>query len=455
MTTSRRTILKKTIQLAIPLVSSSFFNMLGMFVCTLFIARLNSTVLAASALITATQTCLVVIGMCMLFSIGVMVGNAYGGKRDKEVGAIVQQGFLMAVFVSIPLMTIFLFIKPILLSLGQQPELVAINAQYFFWYMFDIPAFLGLIVLQQFILSVEKQRFVFVMSFVGFVLSVFLGYGLVYGHFGMPKLGVPGLGMAYVIQGWIMLVIYVVYTCKQKAFKPYAIFQLRVRSNFHLLKKAFVIGWPIALQGASDLFSFFVVTIMIGWIGETALAAQQIAIQYFFLLVIPIFAVAQTSGILVSQANGAQAFADVKRYGNMTLMLGLFFSAVVMSVFIFFPTELISLYLHQKSNVHTPIIDLAHIILILTGLRLVFDAIMEIKIGSLRGLYDTKFPMVLSMVLTWPVGISLVYLFGFTFHWGLVGMKCAPVLTTLISAVILWRRWHQKAAEIGQRADAR
>jgi len=423
--------------------------MISLFIGTLFIARLNHTILAASALITATQTCLAIIGICMLFSIGVMVGNAYGGKREEEIGAIVQQGFLMAIFLAIPLVIIFLFMKPILLALGQQPQLATITAQYFDYYAPCFPAFLVLIVLQQFILSVEKQLFVFIMSIVGLIIGVFFSYVLIYGHWGFPKMGVPGLGIANVIQSWSILIIYMVYTYTQKTFKVYGIFRLRLKNNFHLLKKLFFIGWPISLQGGSDLFSFFVLTIMIGWISENALAAQQIVTQYFFLLVIPIFAVAQASGILVSQAHGAKSFGDLKRYGNTTLFLGLLFSSFVVVAFIVFPRELITLYLHQQMTAHSPTIDIARIILILTGFRLAFDAIVEIKTGSLRGLYDTKFPMALSFILTWPVGIPLAYFVGFTMHWGLIGMTSAGVLMTLISAAVLWRRWAIKSEYIG------
>lgn len=448
MSTSRRTIIKKTLQLVMPLASSRLFNMVSLFIGTLFIARLNHTVLAASALITVTQTCLVVVGFCMLYAVGVMVGNAYGGKRDEEIGVILQLGFVMAMLIAIPLVTILLLIKPILLALGQQPKLVEIVGQYFYWFVLNIPAFLMIVVLQQFILAVDKQRFVFFMSIVGLVFTLYFGYGLVYGRFGMPKMGVAGLGLGYAIQAWISLVIYMVYLVRHKAFRTYDVFRLRLRTNLPLLKKMFTIGWPIALQAGSDLCAFFVITIMIGWIGESALAAQQIVTQYFLLLVVPIFAVAQASGILVSQANGAKEFVDVQRYGNMTLMVGLFFSSMVVIAFIAFPTELITLYLHKRASVHTPTIDLARIVLILTGFRLAFDAIVEIKTGSLRGLYDTKFPMVLSFILAWPVSIPLIYLFGFTLHWGLIGMTSAGVLTTLISAAVLWRRWVVKSREL-------
>src|SRR3990167_9334028 len=441
MTTSTLTIIKKTWQLAFALSLSRLFNMITGFVGTLMIARLGHNVLAASALISSTQATLFLISISMLFSIGVVIGHAYGGKRYEEIGSVFQQGLLLATLICIPVIIIQCNIGSILIACGQNPQVAAINAHYFRAYSFAIPAFLWMISCQQFVLAVNKQRFVLFMSVVTLIISVTLSYSLVYGHFGLPRLGVTGLALAYSIQGWAALLAYLAFCYCNKYFKEYKVFQWRFRQNFHLLKKIFSIGWPITLQFAGDLLSFFVTTLMIGWLGTNELAAQQIVTQYFLLLVVPIFAISQASAILVGQARGAGAIHEIKRYGSTTLLIGLTFSLIAITLFIFFPHTLIRLYLGQGQELNLTMQHLASIIFILTGLRLFFDAALEIKTGSLRGLYDTKFPMVTGLILTWLITIPLCYLFGFYYHWGLIGITSASIVGTILAATIIYIRW--------------
>src|SRR3990167_9457929 len=239
MTTSTLTIIKKTWQLAFALSLSRLFNMITGFVGTLMIARLGHNVLAASALISSTQATLFLISIAMLFSIGVVIGHAYGGKRYEEIGSTLQQGLLLATLISIPVIILQLNIGPILSACGQNPILVAINAHYFRAYTFATPAFLWMVTVQQFVLAVNKQRFVLFMSAVSLVVAIFSAYTLIYGHFDAPRLGITGLACAYGIQSWITLLCYLAFCYWNKEFKAYELFRWRLKNNFHLLKQIF------------------------------------------------------------------------------------------------------------------------------------------------------------------------------------------------------------------------
>jgi MATE family multidrug resistance protein len=448
MTTPTSTILKKTSRLTFALAFSRLLNMITGFIGMIFVARLGHAELAASALITAIQGTLFLIGMSLLFAIGVMVGHAHGARNNKEVGSIVQQGLFLSVLISIPIILIMLHIDPILLALGQNPSLSAINASYFAIYWICIPAFMWMITLQQFLLAVNQQRMVILLSLFGLVVSITLAYGFIYGHFGLPRMGIRGLPTAFSIQIWLSCFLYFCYCIGHKEFKCFELFKWRLLSTFHLLKKLFKIGWPISIQIASDLLSFSMITVMVGWMGANELAAQQIVTQYFLLLVVPIFAIAQAGGILIGQARGAKDFEDIKRYGNTTWLIGLGFTLLVLLLFVCFPHELISLYTGSNHHETAATINLAVIVLIITGFRLVFDSTAEIKTGCLRGLYDTRFPMITGIVTAWVIGIPLSYLMGFTFHGGLIGVTLAGVISIGLMAIILFIRWKWQCKKI-------
>ena len=119
-----------------------------------------------------------------------------------------------------------------------------------------------------------------------------------------------------------------------------------------------------------------------------------------------------------------------------------------MLVFLIFPHQLVKLY-ENSSNPHETVLEhLAIVVLILTGVRLLLDAANEIYIGSLRGLYDTKFPMIALTVLTWLIGIPMAYLFGFVFHWGLIGITINGIIGMAVGFVILHVRWRQQCRKL-------
>lgn len=432
-------IIKKVWSVASPITASRIFNVLSNFLGFFMVAHLGHEALAASALITATQATLFLVMTSILFSVGVVVGDAYGAQRYKEIGSILQNGWFLAFCVSFIAVLITLLIKPILLTFGQQVELVDIVHRYFLAYSIAIPGLMGVITIQQFLIAVGKQKIVFRMSIFTFVGFVTFAWLLIYGIGPIPKFGVTGMAMAIVIQSWISLIVYLIICFKYPDFKRYKIFVWQLWSTFRFFRTLLVIGWPIALQTAGDLLSFFVVTIMVGWLGEYALAAQQIVVQYYILLVVPVLSLSQAGSILVSQAKGARNYGLAKIYGNTTVGVGIIFSLMVMILFILFPHVLINVYSHGQAS--PKVLYLGTIVLILTGCRLLFDTVIEIKIGSLRGLFDTKIPMWIALFFIWVIYIPLAYILGFTFHFGLIGIFVASLIVNIFGALGIWLRW--------------
>jgi len=354
---------------------------------------------------------------------------------------------VLGTLIAVPVIIIQLLIGKILMLFGQLPELAQITQQYFMIYAIAMPAFLWSVACQQVLLAVNQQRFVLFVSIASLVVAVIAAYGFIYGYFGLPRLGVRGLALASVVQAWFGLTCCLAFFYFNKRFKRYELFVWHIPKTFHILKKLFSVGWPISMQAAGDLLFFFVVTLFVGLLGETALGARQIVVQFFLLLVIPIFAISQAGTILVGQARGSRQYEDVRRYGNMVVLIGLGFAVVILLAFVFFPKSLVGLYLSGDTGSHAALEHLAIIVLILTGFRLCFDASMEILMGSLRGLYDTKYPMIATLLVTWLVGLPLVYLFGFVFHWGLIGVTFGGIVMNIVGTAVLWVRWHRKSGQ--------
>jgi len=209
------------------------------------------------------------------------------------------------------------------------------------------------------------------------------------------------------------------------------------------LKKLFKLGWPISLQINGEMLSFLVSTTFIGWLGTVSLAASQVTMQYRFLIMVPIFSISQAAGILVGQAYGAKQFSEIKHLGSASLVMTSIVMVVIGAIFIFFPRMLASLYFDVNSPQNSAVLHLVILVFIIFAFSQFFDAIRNVLTGSLRGLLDTKFPMINGLLCIWLVSVPMGYLFAFLFHWGIVGVTLGWTSGMLLGMIVLYARWQK------------
>jgi len=441
-------IISRTLKLSLPMAGSRLIIMIQSFIGMLMIAQLGHATLAASSLISAAAIVVTISIMSILFSVSVTVGRAFGAQDHLTAGGILQQSCFLGLLISIPTMLILYFIPNIFVLLGQPKQLLTIVAAYFHPFIWSIPPFMCLICLQQFCQATLKQNMVIIISAVSLIAKTSLGYCLIFGVFFFPKLGVAGLAWTYVTINWVLVLVYLVIFAMGKSFKPYKLLSLRLRNNFHLLRKLFAIGWPISLHTSGELLSVFVTTLMIGWLGPVPLAVRQITTQYILLMIVPIFAIAQASGILVGHSIGSKQIHEAKQFGYSSIALGLGIALIALFIFIVFPKPLIALFVHPHTAHHAEIVYLAIILFVIYAISQCFDAVNDVATGSLRGLYDTKYPMYVSLACLWLISVPLAYIFGFTFNWGIIGIAIARGLGTIMLALIISFRWYNKSATL-------
>ncbi|PNT90168.1 MATE family efflux transporter [Coxiella burnetii] len=450
MNTSTPQIIKNVVNLALPMAESRLIQMLSGFIGMLMLARLGHSILAASMLMTSTQVTIIVIFISLLFSMSVVVGQAYGAKKYDEVGVILQQGCILALILSIPLIILFLVADRILLALGQLPELVIYVKHYFRALIWGTPGFILLAALQQALYGMSRQRIVILANL--FCLGVFVlsAYVLVFGHLGISAQGVTGVPYAFAIQAYLNIIILLFCFYYQKQFKPMGIFKWRSHQRWRYLKQLFQIGWPMCMQFGGELMAFFVISIMIGWLGKNELAAAQVTQQCLFLFVVPMFAVAEATGIMVSHAVGGKQYQSVKRIGEISLIIAMILVSVAALIFLAFPEFLASLYIDVKAPQYTHMIHLIKILFILVAFSITFDTLRNVASGALRGFYDTRFAMWAGLGAMWIISVPGGYLLGVVFHYGVIGFRIASAFAFLIGALLVLWRWRERVKEYSQ-----
>ncbi len=435
--------LKRSLSTATPMMIGQMIGAMYGFLGMLMLSHLGHNVLAATALLYSTYVMLFVILMSPLMSISVLVAHAFGQKNYEEIGNLVQQACLFSLLLSAMIMLGYWFVKPLLLAFGQNPQLIDIIVPYFHTSIYSIPPMLISMVFTQFIYGIQQQKIIIWIYGFSILLTIGLGDGLIYGHWGLPMLGVAGLGWATTISSWISLVLYLFIFIRKK-FHIYHLFKPHMHDGWQHLKQVFHVGWPICLQTGSELLSFFMIAMMVGWLGERPLAAYQVVSQYAMLIIIPVFGLTQATSVLVGQALGAKNFHEVHSYVVANLLLALGYLTIVGIAFGFFPTQLASLYLDPHNPHNHTTLHIIRWLFLLIFTASVFDTLRDVLGGGLRGLFDTRWPMIISLIILWAIRIPLAYYIGISLQYGVLGIGNASILAMLIGAILIAWRWRKR-----------
>jgi len=436
--------IKNSLHLVLPNIGSRIILALNNFFGVMMIARLGHKQLAAATLILVSFNLVFVSFLYMLFSINVVAGRVYGAGKYKDVGEIVQQGWLLALLISLPMMFIIWNFAYILHLAGQQPELCQIAQSYFHATVWSLPFSMLSIVNRQFLMTVHKQVASFWFAFLGLIILVIFSYLLIYGRDGFPRCGVAGLGYAYIIRGVVLLFTGWLYMVRSSYFRAFELFRWRFKETFHYLKTLYQIGWPISVHVFTELLSVFIIAMIVGWIGVNALAANEIVSQYLYLLIIPVGAISQSNSILISRSHGANNLFDIRHYANINAVLSLVMPAIALIIVLVEPNLLISVFLKLKTAVSFEIARLATIVLIICITTQFFDAIRNTFTGALRGLHDTKVPMLISIFSVWCIGIPMAYFLGIIMDYGLIGTSLGAGCGLVVGTFLIIFRWRTK-----------
>jgi len=438
----------RTIRLALPMAGSRLIQVLSGFIGMLMLARLGHTVLAASALMTSTMISIMIILIALLFSLSVVVGQAWGAGKKYEIGAIVQQGMVLAIILSIPAMILYWYVDRFLLWTGQLPELIVYVRQYFHSLEWAVLPIMLQATLQQACYGMSKQRIVIILN--SFCLLIFVAacYVLIYGKLGFKAYGVSGLSYAFTIQAWLNLILLLISFYVLPGLKPLKIFAKRNNKNWYYLRQLFQIGWPMSAQFGGELLSFSFIAIMVGWLGTKALAASQVTQQVLFLFLVPMFAVAESTSILVSQSVGAKQYHEVKHIANVSLKLTLAMVIGFGIIFTIFPTLLSSIYINTHDPANAALLHLTRILFVITAFTLVFDTWRNVSAGALRGLYDTRFAMWIGIIANWVLALPLGYVLAFPLHLGVIGFRLALAFALLLGAIAVYLWWRRKVSRL-------
>jgi len=416
------------------------------FTDVIMIGWLGTTELAASAATSDFHSFFFYIAAGIITATSVFIAHARGKRQLESIRSIVQQGFLIAFICSIPA-TLIIFNTGFFLSLiGVKQDIIIAAAPYAHTLCLAFLPMMLMTVLQQLITAHDKTRIIFLVTLAALPLNAFGNYLLLFGNFGFPELKLAGAGLATTFTACFMFLSLLIYCLTSATLKHYKILHKTEIKNTTQLKAIVKTGLPIGISNIGEMGVFLSSTITMGIFGAEALAAHTIALRLAGLFYAFPLGLSQAAmircGYLMAQGHHLKLKHAIVSVINSAAIIGISFMVIIW----FYHLEIASLFLSADDNSATVLVMASGFLLIL-GIIQPFDAVATAIAGILRGLKDTRVPMLLSISSYWITGFSTSMLLAFYFNLSAVGIwiglatgSAAFGLATAVRLSMQWRR---------------
>ena len=376
------------------------------------------------------------------FAIGVMpmVASAAADGDETEVRRVTRMGMWLSLLFSVVVLPVFWFSGPIFVALGQQPD-VAANAQSFMRIAgFGMAPALLVMVLKSFVSALERTHVVLWATVTAVFLNLGLDWLLIFGNWGAPELGVRGTAIATTSTQVLTLVVIGLYSALNPMLRRYHLFVRFWRPDWPALGRVFQLGWPIGLTGLAEGGLFNASALMMGWIGTVELAAHGIALELSALTFMVHLGLSQAATVRAGRARGRDP--QGLRDGALTaVVLSLGFALIAVTLFLALPRTLVALWVNPDDPLAPRILAFGARLLAVAALFQLFDAMQVMALGLLRGVQDTRAPMIMAALSYWAIGIPASYIIAFPLGLGGVGLWLGLVIGLLCAAALMMARF--------------
>lgn len=429
--------------LAYPVMVSMLGQVMTGVADSIMVGWTGATPLAASSFANIFFTLPLFFGVGLSYAITPLVAEAHGANHPKSIIETLRNGFLINMIAGVTLVVLIFAIEPTLHYMSQPPEVVLLAIPYLRIVALSIIPTMLFQTFRQFAEGLHKTRMAMVIVIVSNVINIALNYVLIYGKFGFPEMGLNGAGLATLIARIIMGVWMAAYIYYGKYFTAYrAGFRIGQYSK-QLISKILHIGIPAGSQFLFEAGAFGFSAVMMGWIGTTALAAHQIAINLATISYMTTSGLGAAATIRVAHFLGQADFRTMRRVAFVMIVMAAFIMALWAVLFITGKRFLPLLYIQDEA-----VLALAAPLMIIAGFFQLSDGMQVVCAGVLRGLKDVKIPSVLIFVAYWVIALPLGYWLAFPMGFGANGVWIGLLVGLTITATLMIIRFNKLSRKL-------
>ncbi len=407
--------LEKLLRLALPVAAVQVGIMAMGVVDTIMVGRVSATDLAAVAMGHLYFFGVAVFGMGVLFALDPVISQAVGADDATGIARGLQRGGVLALALAAIAMLLLVPAGPVLTALGQPADVVPTASRYAHGLVAGVLPFYGFIVLRQSLQAMARVRVILLVALAANLVNVFLNWVLIYGNLGAPPLGAVGSAWATTASRWFMLLALLI--AGWPILAPYLRPLRRDALASGPLLRLLRVGGPVGGQQWLEFGVFGAAGLLMGLLGAVALASHQVALQLAALTFMVPVGVAQATSVLVGQAVGRGDPEGARRATGSGLVVGVGFMALTALLFLTVPETLARLFSDDDAVVETAVL-----LLPIAGVFQVFDGLQVVAAGALRGVGDTRVPMLVNLVGFWGIGLPVCAGLGFWLRGGPQGI---------------------------------
>ncbi|MFZ1743118.1 MAG: MATE family efflux transporter [Pontixanthobacter sp.] len=435
-----------TLRLSWPLALANLLQMLVHAIDVIFVARLGESELAASSLAIAIFG-LVLWGLSGLTgAVAPLIAAELGSRRHsvREVRRSVRMALWLAAGAGLGGMLVCLQGERLMLATGQDPKIAAMAGSFMAIIVFALIPSIIANVLRIFVSTLNRPIFATIIIASAILVSILANWALVFGNLGLPALGLRGSAMASVLTSIYIMFAYIAAIAWDRRLRRYRIFGNWWRTEWSRMQEIIRIGAPIMLTIIAEAGLFSGAAFLMGRIGPSELAGHTIALQVAALAFQIPFGIGQAATIRVGYHYGARDRAAMGRAGWAALGIAVAFSMVTASIMLFAPHLVLSIYVDVYAAKNVAMVGFAVQFLLWAAIFQLVDATQAVAAGSLRGLQDTRMPMVIAIVSYWAAGFSVAIALAFYTPLSGVGVWIGLAAGLLVASLLLTFRWYRR-----------
>lgn len=434
------------LRIAIPLALAELGWMAMGVVDILVVGRLPDSAVAigAASIGNAVFFSFAIFGMGLMSGLDTLVSHAFGANDWRDARRSLSGGLALAA-IAAPLLMIFVLLAlPLLGLLGVTPEVRERGADYIGVLIWSLPALLFYTVFRRYLQGIHFVRPVTFALVSANLVNLLGNWILVFGHWGIPALGLRGSAMSTVLARLYLA------ACLLAAVRwrdPAAFHAMR--PDLTRLRQLFRLGMPAALTIGFEVSVFNMVTALAGTLGAVSLAAHTIALNTAALTYMVPLGISSAAAVSVGRAAGAGDRPAARRAGWIAIGLAVVWELASSVSFFVLPRQIARAYTHDES-----VIAFTVKLLAIAAVFQLCDGLQAVTTGALRGLGNTRTPLIWNLVGYWVIGLPVGYWLCFVQGWGAVGLWDGLCLALVLIGIGLTLEWRKESGD-GPRASGR
>lgn len=432
---------KASSRLAVPLVLTQLAQMAYFTTDVIMMGWLGKDALAAGSLATALLHPIQLFGLGILTAVAPMAAQAIGAKDYTSVRRTARQGLWLTIILGLLLILLLFQSSWIFDKVGQEEQTYLQSSAYLRYASWSLLPIFGVVALRGMVNAHSEAAIILWITVSGIFINALGNYALMFGNFGFPRLELIGAGMSTTFVNMVGFIWLIIYVAIHKTYRSYNLFTHFWRPDWPRLKEMIRIGLPIGLMITTEVGMFSAATALMGWLGQDALAAHAVALQCASIAFMVPLGLSQATTIRVGLAQGSRNPLAVKRAGWISILSGTSFMIITGLIFLSIPETLVGLFIPPSDPNNAIPFALAVSYLAVAALFQLVDGAQAMSAAALRGLGDTKIPMIVALLGYWGCGMSTSYYLGFVLDWQGVGIWLGLAVGLAFVAVVLTIRF--------------